>query len=80
MQEWKTERGFSHLAKAISKNGVSNWIFDKSPTIDAEPKIYPEERWGIEDPRITWMADLKKWAVVYTSFSRTGPLGIISSY
>lgn len=66
-------RGFSHLAKAISKNGVSNWIFDKSPTVYAQSKIYPEERWGIEDPRITWMADLNKWAVVYTAFSRTGP-------
>ncbi|MFA6941527.1 MAG: glycosidase [Clostridiaceae bacterium] len=67
-------RGFSHLAKAISKDGVSNWIFDKSPTIEAEPNIYPEERWGIEDPRITWITDLQKWAVTYTSYSRTGPL------
>ena len=66
--------GFSHLAKAISKNGVSNWTFDKGPTIQGEPNIHPEERWGIEDPRITWMTDLKKWAVTYTSFSRTGPL------
>lgn len=67
-------QGISHLAKAISKDGVSNWIFDKSPTIQAEPDLYPEERWGIEDPRITWMEDLQKWAVTYTSFSRTGPL------
>lgn len=67
-------QGFSHLAKAISNDGVSNWIFDKKPTIQGEPDIHPEERWGIEDPRITWMEDLKKWAVVYTSFSRTGPL------
>lgn len=67
-------QGFSHLVKAISKDGVSDWIFDKNPTIYAEPNIHPEERWGIEDPRITWMTDLKKWAVTYTSFSRTGPL------
>lgn len=67
-------KGFSHLAKAISKDGLSNWKFDKSPTLLAEPNIHPEERWGIEDPRITWMEDLNKWAVVYTSFSRTGPL------
>ena len=37
-------RGFSHLAKATSKDGISNWIFDASPTIQAEPNIYPEER------------------------------------
>jgi predicted GH43/DUF377 family glycosyl hydrolase len=40
-------QGFSHLAKAISKDGVSNWIFDKSPTMEAEPNMHPEERWGI---------------------------------
>jgi predicted GH43/DUF377 family glycosyl hydrolase len=67
-------QGFSHLVKAISKDGISNWIFDKGPTIYAEPDKHPEERWGIEDSRITWMTELKKWAVVYTSFSRTGPL------
>ncbi len=67
-------QGFSHLTKAISKDGESNWIFDKSPTIYAEPNIHPEERWGIEDPRITWMTELEKWAVTYTAFSRTGPL------
>ena len=67
-------QGFSHLAKAISEDGVTNWIFDESPTMQAEPSIHPEERWGIEDPRITWMGNLKKWAVIYTSFSRTGPL------
>ncbi len=67
-------KGFSHLAKAISKDGVSNWMFDKGPTINAESDIHPEERWGIEDPRITWMTDLRKWAITYTSFSRTGPM------
>lgn len=67
-------KGFSHLAKAISKDGVSKWVFDKGPTIQAEPSVHPEERWGIEDPRITWMSNLEKWAVTYTSFSRAGPL------
>ncbi|HEY5562856.1 MAG TPA: glycosidase [Clostridiaceae bacterium] len=66
-------RGFSHLAKAISKDGISNWMFDKIPTVQSEPDIHIEERWGIEDPRITWMEELSKWAVVYTAFSRAGP-------
>ncbi len=34
-------KGFSHLSKAISKDGVSNWIFDKGPTIQAETDIHP---------------------------------------
>ena len=37
------------------------------------PVEYPEEIWGIEDPRITYMEDLKQYAVVYTAFSRSGP-------
>ena len=29
--------------------------------------------WGIEDPRITYLPELKKYAVVYTAFTRDGP-------
>jgi len=67
-------RGFSHLAKSISKDGFTNWEFDQGPTVQGEPDIFPEEKWGIEDPRITWMTDLDKFAVVYTAFSKSGPL------
>lgn len=67
-------RGFSHLTKAISDDGVSNWQIDRVPTLEADPLNYPEERWGIEDPRITWLAELNKWAITYTAFSRHGPL------
>jgi predicted GH43/DUF377 family glycosyl hydrolase len=34
---------------------------------------YPEELWGIEDPRITYVPELKKYAIVYTSYSAGGP-------
>jgi predicted GH43/DUF377 family glycosyl hydrolase len=67
-------RGFSHLTKAISDDGVSNWQIDRVPTLESDPLNYPEERWGIEDPRITWLAELNKWAVTYTAYSRRGPL------
>lgn len=49
-------RGHSHLCAARSKNGVDGWVIDKAPTFKAEPDKYPEELWGIEDPRITYMA------------------------
>jgi predicted GH43/DUF377 family glycosyl hydrolase len=39
----------------------------------ANPRNYPEELWGIEDPRITYVPELKQYAIVYTSFSRGGP-------
>ena len=67
-------RGISHLTVAQSEDGVSNWKIDPKPTILPEPKDHPEEIWGIEDPRITWLSDLQKWVIVYTAFSRGGPL------
>ncbi len=39
------------------------------------PNDFPEEIWGIEYPRITYVPELKKYAVVYTSYSRGGPAG-----
>jgi predicted GH43/DUF377 family glycosyl hydrolase len=39
----------------------------------ALPEQYPEEVWGIEDPRVTFVPELNQYAVVYTSYSRGGP-------
>ncbi len=39
----------------------------------ANPAEYPEEIWGIEDPRITYVPELEQYAVAYTSFARGGP-------
>lgn len=67
-------RGFSHLTRAISENGVDNWQIDRFPTMPPDPLNHPEELWGIEDPRIVWLAELDKWAITYTAYSRSGPL------
>ncbi|MBU2703538.1 putative GH43/DUF377 family glycosyl hydrolase [Sporomusaceae bacterium BoRhaA] len=67
-------RGFSHLTKAISEDGIKNWKIDALPTLESDPDHYPEELWGIEDPRISWLAEKKKWAITYTAYSRGGPL------
>jgi predicted GH43/DUF377 family glycosyl hydrolase len=66
--------GVSHLCVARSANGVDGWRIDKSPTLVPEPDKYEEELWGIEDPRITYLAEEKKWIIAYTSFSSNGPL------
>lgn len=66
-------RGFSHLTKAVSDDGISNWLIDKAPTLEPDP-AHPEEAWGIEDPRITYMNELKKYAVTYTAYSESGPV------
>ena len=66
-------RGLSHLCAARSANGIDGWRIDPQPTLEANPHEYPEEIWGIEDPRITYVPELKQYAVVYTSFARGGP-------
>ena len=66
-------RGLSHLCAARSKNGVDDWKIDPEPTLCPDPEHFPEELWGIEDPRITYVAELKKFAIVYTAYSREGP-------
>ena len=66
-------RGLSHLCAARSANGVDQWHVDDKPTILPEPDKFPEEIWGIEDPRITYMPELEQFAVAYTSYSRGGP-------
>jgi predicted GH43/DUF377 family glycosyl hydrolase len=65
--------GLSHLCAARSANGLDGWRIDAQPTLMASPKEYPEELWGIEDPRITYVPELEQYAVAYTSFSRGGP-------
>jgi predicted GH43/DUF377 family glycosyl hydrolase len=66
-------RGLSHLCAARSANGVDGWRIDPEPTLMANPREFPEEIWGIEDPRITYVPELEKYAIAYTSFSRGGP-------
>ena len=66
-------RGHSHLCAARSANGVDKWVIDPEPTLRPDPENYPEELWGIEDPRITFVDELGKYAGVYTTFSRGGP-------
>jgi predicted GH43/DUF377 family glycosyl hydrolase len=65
--------GLSHLCAARSANGVDGWRIDPKPTLMANPMEYPEEIWGIEDPRITYVPELEQYAVAYTSFARGGP-------
>jgi predicted GH43/DUF377 family glycosyl hydrolase len=65
--------GLSHLCAARSDNGIDGWRIDPEPTLVANSREYPEEVWGIEDPRITYVPELEQYAVAYTSFARGGP-------
>jgi predicted GH43/DUF377 family glycosyl hydrolase len=66
-------RGISHLSAARSTNGMDNWQIDPNPTFLSDPVNHPEELWGVEDPRITYVPELSQYAVVYTAYSREGP-------
>jgi predicted GH43/DUF377 family glycosyl hydrolase len=66
-------RGLSHLCAARSANGIDGWRIDPQPTLMPNPREYPEEVWGIEDPRITYVPELQQYAIAYTSFARGGP-------
>ncbi|HXF85435.1 MAG TPA: hypothetical protein VNK49_08600 [Anaerolineales bacterium] len=65
--------GRSHLCVARSANGVDNWQIDPQPTLLPDPEHFPEEVWGIEDPRITYIPELEKYAIAYTAYTRGGP-------
>ena len=69
----------SHLCAARSKNGVDGWEIDAEPTFSADPQNYPEEVWGIEDARITYVYDLEEFLIAYTAFGKSGPGVAIAS-
>jgi predicted GH43/DUF377 family glycosyl hydrolase len=66
-------RGLSHLCAARSSNGIDGWKIDPKPTLLPDPDNFPEELWGIEDPRISFVPELKKYVIVYTAYTRDGP-------
>ena len=65
-------RGISHLTVARSRDGISNWLVDEHPLIEPAPDA-PYESWGVEDPRITWVEELERWVILFTSYGPGGP-------
>ena len=65
--------GHSHFSVARSANGIDGWTIDPQPTLLPDMLHHPEELWGIEDPRITFVPELGQYAIAYTAFSHEGP-------
>lgn len=65
--------GLSHFCAARSANGIDGWLIDPMPTLLPDQLNHPEELWGIEDPRITYIEELKKYIIIYTAYTRDGP-------
>ncbi len=66
-------RGMSHLTAVRSANGIDGWQVDAQPTFSPDPQHWPEELWGVEDPRITFVPELDRYMVAYTAYARGGP-------
>jgi len=66
-------RGFSHLTIARSADGLSNWQIDGKATLEPNQQNL-EEKWGLEDPRITWLEEQRQYGITYVSFSEGGPI------
>jgi len=65
-------RGISHLTVARSADGLSNWVVEQQPVLEPEPSVV-HESWGLEDARLTWVPELARWVIAYTSFGPGGP-------
>ncbi len=72
-------RGHSHFSAARSANGIDGWVIDSEPTFEPDPINYPEELWGVEDPRITYMPEIDEYLFTYTAFGKSGPGVAIAS-
>ncbi|MBM3330273.1 glycosidase [candidate division WOR-3 bacterium] len=66
-------RGISSLWAARSGDGATGWRIDDKPWLPPDLANHPEETWGVEDPRITWLDEIQKYAVTYTAYSPAGP-------
>ena len=72
-------RGISQLHVARSLDGLTDWRFDPEPLLRSDVDRDPEETWGCEDPRLTWLPEREEWAIAYTAYSRRGPLVSLAS-
>ena len=60
----------SSLALALSTDGERIDEIHNAPAVAREE---PYEEWGVEDARITWLADEGRYAITYTGYSPMGP-------
>lgn len=67
---YEEDTGRSCLALALSKDGEHIDSISETPIIGREA---PYEEWGVEDARITYLADEQRYAITYTGYSQLGP-------
>lgn len=65
-------RGLSHLTVARSADGEAGWRIDPKPLIEPD-HTDNASRWGVEDPRLTWVEEMGRWLIAYTAYGPDGP-------
>ncbi len=64
--------GYSSIYPARSKDVVENWDIATKPILQYGEPRWRYERWGCEDPRVTYLAEQKNWYITYTAYSSAG--------
>lgn len=68
----ETLTGISHLTVARSANGIDGWSIDDEPLLAPDDGV-ESERWGFEDARAVWVAELDRWVITCTAYGPAGP-------
>ena len=64
--------GKSHLTVARSIDGMTDWRIETEPLLSPAHNAGPYEEFGCEDPRITYVEDMKQYVIAYTAYSPFG--------
>src|SRR6266508_2730076 len=67
-----TAADWPYRANTVFNPGAT-LLQDGSTLLLCRVEDFTEELWGIEDPRITYVLELKQYAILYTAYSRGGP-------
>jgi len=67
---YETDTGRSSIGLAVSDDGIH---FDEVRDRPALSRVEPYEEWGVEDPRVAWIASEGRYAITYTGHSPVGP-------
>ena len=67
---FEAETGRSSIGLAVSADGIH---FDEVLDRPALSRVEPYEEWGVEDPRVAWLAAEGRYAITYTGHSPAGP-------
>jgi len=64
--------GRSSIYTARSQDGIGNWDISPRPILQYGNPRWPHEKWGCEDPRVTYLPEQKCWYIAYTAYSPAG--------